>query len=173
MSDRISIQHLTDDELQGVAEGTLRGPQRFEALEHCAACEQCGEDLALYTALCERLDGLEDPAVPEDFTVAVLQRADERAELIAQRRQMVLAAIPAAALALFAVIGWVVSMPVGNLVSTAVELVDVAGRVVDVVGPVISAARLQLFLASLAFTAFIAFALFRAVRTTATVPARP
>src|SRR5207302_1514908 len=64
----MSMSHLTDTQLQGLADGTLRGPEGMAAREHCEGCSACDAELSLYTALAGRLSLLQDPLPPADFT---------------------------------------------------------------------------------------------------------
>src|SRR5437868_5876117 len=104
------IRHLDDAQIQGLADGTLRGPEGMSAREHCDACELCGPELAVYSRLAQRLSLLEDPPVPADFTAQVLAAVDARALAQEQRRHTLFAAIPAALLALAAIFGWAFSI---------------------------------------------------------------
>src|SRR2546427_9835751 len=110
------MSHLTDTQLQSLADGTLRGPEGLAAREHCEACAGCGASLTLYSALVGRLSALKDPEPPADFTATVLAAAEVREAHLATRRHTLLAAIPALALALCAVIGSAVN-PRANRVS--------------------------------------------------------
>jgi hypothetical protein len=63
--------HLSDDELQAIAEGTSAGP-KLEA--HLAGCEQCLGEVERYARLADSLAHLEQPLPPADFTANVLAR---------------------------------------------------------------------------------------------------
>src|SRR2546429_9021482 len=67
------VVHLTEDQIQGLADSTLRGPEGMAAREHADTCEECGAELAMYGALVQRLATLQDPMPPADFTSGVLE----------------------------------------------------------------------------------------------------
>src|ERR1700730_5128016 len=48
---QIQTAHLDDTTLQGLADGSLRGPEGFEAREHCEACAACAAELGAPAAL--------------------------------------------------------------------------------------------------------------------------
>ena len=56
------MTHLTETQLQGLADGTLRGPEGMAAREHCEACAECSKELSLYSALSTRLSELASQA---------------------------------------------------------------------------------------------------------------
>ena len=89
------LVHLTEEQIQGLADGTLRGPEGMDAREHVDACDDCAAELAMYGSLVQRLATLQDPMIPADFTEGVLEAVDHREHALAQRRHTVLAAIPA------------------------------------------------------------------------------
>lgn len=156
--------HLDDSALQSLADGTLRGPQGFEAHEHCDACAECAASLSAWSALTTQLSALHDPEVPADFTATVLAAVDARERQLAQRRHTWLAALPAAALALFAVVGWMLSAAPAAHVDGLVEGVTVFRHVFGALVPVFDVARLPLGLAAFALTAAILFVLVRTLR---------
>src|SRR4051812_28044498 len=123
----MSVSHLTDLQLQGVADGTLRGPEGLAAREHCDTCAQCGGELSIYTALSTRLSALVDPLPPKDFTATVLAAVEARELQLPPRRHTLLAALPAAALALFAVVGWAFSLQIGKLLDGITTLRTLVG----------------------------------------------
>ncbi len=157
--------HLEDGALQGLADGTLRGPQGFAAHAHCDACVECAASLAAYSALATQLSALHDPAVPPDFTTAVLAAVDARELELAQRRHTWFAALPAAALALFAIVGWMLSAAPATHVDRLVEGVTVVRHLFGALAPVFDAARLPLGLSAFALTVAILFVLLRTLRT--------
>ena len=157
--------HLDDGALQSLADGTLRGPAGFEAHEHCDACAECAAALSGYATLATRLSALHDPEVPADFTATVLIAVDARELQLTQRRHTWLAALPAVALALFAVVGWMLSAAPAAHVDGLVEGVTVVRHVFGVLVPVFDAARLPLGLAAFALTAAILFVLLRTLRS--------
>jgi anti-sigma factor RsiW len=110
------MNHLTDNQLQSLADGTLRGPEGLAAREHCDACAGCGAELSLYSALTARLSALKDPEPPADFTATVLATVEVREAQLVTRRHTLLAAIPAFALALFAIVGWALNAQVNHLI---------------------------------------------------------
>ncbi len=68
------MTHLTDTQLQGLADGTLRGPEGMAAREHCEDCGGCGAELALYAALAGKLSALRDPDGKVEVTDALTRR---------------------------------------------------------------------------------------------------
>ncbi len=158
------MNHLDDSALQSLADGTMRGPQRFAAHEHCDACAECAAILAGYAALTTKLSALHDPEVPADFTATVLAAVDARELQLTQRRHTWLAAFSAVSLALFAVVGWMLSAAPAAHVDGLVEGVTVVRHVYGALVPVFGAARLPLGLAAFALTAAILFVLLRTLR---------
>ena len=156
--------HLTEEQIQGLADGTLRGPEGLEAREHVDACDECAAELSMYGALVQRLTSLEDPALPPDFTTNVLQAVEKREHALVQRRHTVLAAIPAAAVGLFAILGWALSAAPSAHVDRFLEAWTVGRHVISAVAPVLEAARLPIGLGAFLFCAAILFVLTRALR---------
>ena len=156
------MSHLGDEQLQGLADGTLRGPEGLAAREHCEACSACGQELAIYASLAGRLSTLRDPAPPSDFTATVLAAVAAREAHLVTRRHTLLAAIPACALALFAIIGWGLSLT-GN-VDKLLDSIYVLRTVVGVIGPVFVAVRLPLGIGAFFFLAAVLTALSRTLR---------
>ena len=154
------MSHLTDTQLQSLADGTLRGPEGLAAREHCDACAECGAELALWSALVGKLSALKDPAPPVDFTATVLAAVEVREAQLEQRRHTLLAALPAAALAVFAVVGWIFSLQIGKVL----EGIGTARIVIGVMGPVLSAVRLPLGIAAFVLCAAVLTALSRTLR---------
>jgi anti-sigma factor RsiW len=101
--------HLSEQQIQSLADGTLRGPEGFAAREHCDSCTACAADLAAFTSLVKGLDSLVDPQVPPDFTASVLQAVSVREAALVQRRHTWYAALPAMAVAAVAMVGWALS----------------------------------------------------------------
>ena len=161
---QMQTAHLDDTTLQGLADGSLRGPEGFAAREHCESCAACAAELEAYAALSASLSALVDPALPSDFTVSVLAAATEREEQLAARRQHLLAAIPAAALSIFAVVGWGLSAGLVQRVNEIITGVALVRQVADVAAPVVEAARLPIALGALLLCASIATVLVRALR---------
>ena len=158
----MSPSHLTDAQIQGLADGTLRGPEGLAAREHCEDCVECGPELSLYTALATRLSALRDPAPPSDFTALVLAQASLREAQHAARRQTVLAAIPAVALAMVAIVGWGLSTALQ--VDKLIESVTFLRTVFGVLGPVFAATRIYLGAGAFVFLAVVLTALSRTLR---------
>jgi len=154
------MSHLTDTQLQSLADGTLRGPEGLAARDHCEACPGCTTGLALYSALVGRLSALKDPEPPADFTATVLAAVEVREAQLVTRRHTLLAAIPAFALALFAIIGWALNAQVNRLI----DGVSVARTVWVAVGPVFAAIRLPLGIGAFLFLAVVLTALSRTLK---------
>ncbi|MCA1827029.1 MAG: hypothetical protein ABR567_22025 [Myxococcales bacterium] len=154
------MSHLTDSQLQGLADGTLRGPEGLAAREHCEGCAECGSELAIYTSLSTQLSGLRDAQPPLDFTATVLAAVEVREAHLASRRHTVLAALPAAALAVFAVVGWAFSLQIGKIVDDFAT----ARTVIGVLGPVFTALRLPLGIGAFVLFAIVLTALSRTLR---------
>ncbi len=152
--------HLTDTQLQSVADGTLRGPEGLAAREHCDGCVECGAELAMYAALVGKLSLLRDAEPPMDFTATVLAAVEVREAQLIQRRHTLLAALPAAALAVFAVVGWAFSLQIGKLL----DGIGTARIVIGVMGPVLQAIRLPLGIAAFVVFVVVLTALSRTLR---------
>ena len=161
------MSHLTDAQLQGVSDGTLRGPEGLSAREHCDACDDCGSELMLYSALAGRLSALQDPMPPRDFTATVLAAVEVRETQLLQRRHTLLAALPAAALALIAIVGWAWSAGPAAHVDRLVESATELRHVIGVHGPVIEATRVPLALGAFLVLALVLAALSRTLRPAA------
>src|SRR5207249_2428891 len=140
----MSAFHLSEEQIQGLADGNLRGPEGFAAREHADQCDECAGEMAMYAALVDRLSTLSDPPVPADFTVDVLQAVDHRERALQQRRQTLVAAIPAALIGLFAIFGWALSAAPTAHVDRFIEALTVARHVLAAAGPVLEATRLPL-----------------------------
>ena len=158
------MSHLDDTQLQSVADGTLRGPEGLAAREHCDGCAECGAELVLYSALSNRLSALQDPLPPLDFTATVLAASSVRETQLMQRRHTLLAALPAAALALFAIVGWALSAGPAVHIDNLVEGATVLRHVFGVLGPVIEATRVPLALGAFLFLTLVLAALSRTLR---------
>jgi anti-sigma factor RsiW len=154
------MNHLTDNQLQSLADGTLRGPEGLAARDHCESCEQCGSELSLYSALTTRLSALKDPEVPADFTATVLAAVEVREAQLVTRRHTLLAAIPALALALFAIVGWALNAQVNHLI----DGVTAARTVWGAMAPVFAAIRLPLGIGAFVFLAVVLTALSRTLK---------
>ncbi len=156
--------HLSEEQIQGLADGTLRGPEGMAAREHAGSCAECGAELSMYGALVHRLAALQDPVLPPDFTSGVLQAVEHREHALAQCRHTVLAAIPAAAVGIFAILGWALSAAPTAHVNGFLEMWTVGRHVVSAAAPVLEAARLPLGLGAFVFAAAILLVLIRALR---------
>ena len=156
------MSHLTDTQLQGLADGTLRGPEGLSAREHCDACAGCGSELAIYSSLSTQLSALKDPPPPIDFTATVMAAVQVREAHLTSRRHTLLAALPAAALAIFAVVGWAFSIQIGHLVDGFAT----ARTVIGVLTPVYAAIRLPLGIGAFVVFAIVLIALSRTLRPT-------
>ena len=139
-----SAAHLDEARLQQLAEGSLRGPEGLAARAHCDGCDDCRAGLDSYTALTRALDGMLDPAPPEDFTLQVLLAVDTREAQLEARRHIKLAAIPAALVAVVAVVGWAFSAGPVQRLDELVRGVTILRELLEVVAPVVQAARLPL-----------------------------
>ena len=156
--------HLDDARLQALADGTLRGPEGLAARAHCDLCPDCAAEVQGYAALTLSLSGLRDPAPPPDFTLQVLLLAEEREQKLEARRHIRLAAIPAALVAVVAVVGWVFSVRPGQRIDQLVQSVTVLREVYELVGPLVYAARVPLALGAVCAVAVIGMLLRGALR---------
>jgi anti-sigma factor RsiW len=156
------MNHLTDIQLQSLADGTLRGPEGMAAREHCDGCVECATTVTLYSALDARLSALRDPEPPADFTGTVLAAVQLREAHLAARRHTLIAAIPAFALAIFAIVGWGLSTAVH--VDKLIEGVTVLRMVWGVVGPVFVATRIPLGIGAFVFLAAVLTLLSRTLK---------
>jgi anti-sigma factor RsiW len=159
-----AVRHLDDARLQGLADGTLRGPEGLAAREHCEVCPDCAAEVQAYAALAESLSALRDPLPPPDFTLQVLMAAEERERQLESRRHIRLAAIPAGLVAIVAVVGWAVSVRPGQRIEQLVQSVTVLREVYEMVGPVVFAARVPLALGAIAAVCVIGLLLRGALR---------
>ncbi len=154
------MSHLTDAQIQSLADGTLRGPEGLAAREHCESCAQCGQELSLYSALTVRLSALTDPEPPAEFTATVLAAVQVREAQLVTRRHTLLASVPAFALALFAIVGWALNAQVNRLIDSFA----LARTVWVAVGPVFAAVRVPLGIGAFLFLAVVMTALSRTLR---------
>jgi anti-sigma factor RsiW len=158
------LVHLTEEQIQGLADGTLRGPEGMAAREHADCCEECGAELAMYGALVQRLATLQDPPLPADFTTGVLEAVEHRQHALVQRRHTVLAAIPAGLVGVLAILGWALSAAPTVHVDRFLEVWTVGRHIVSAALPVLEAARLPLGLGAFLFAAAVLLVLARALR---------
>jgi anti-sigma factor RsiW len=154
------MNHLTETQIQSLADGTLRGPEGLAAREHCDGCPVCGADLAIYSTLAGRLSALQDPAPPTDFTATVLARVEAREAQLVARRHTILAAIPAFALALFAIVGFLLNAQVNRLL----DGFSIARTVWVAMAPVFTAVRVPLGIGAFLFLAMVLTALSRTLK---------
>jgi anti-sigma factor RsiW len=154
------MSHLTDTQLQSLADGTLRGPEGLAAREHCDACAECGAELTLYAALNGQLATLRDPEPPADFTATVLAAVETREAHLVTRRHTLIAAIPAFALALLAIVGWTLNARVGQLL----EGLSFVRTLWGTLGPVFEAVRVPLGIGAFLFFALVLTALSRTLK---------
>jgi anti-sigma factor RsiW len=156
------VTHLVDAQIQGLADGSLRGPEGFSAREHCESCGECGAELALYSALNGQLATLHDPPPPMDFTASVLAAVSVREAQLTSRRHTLLAALPAAAIAIVAIVGWGFSTALH--VDKLLESFAIARTIFGVLGPVIAATRVYLGVGAFVFLALVLTALSRTLK---------
>ena len=154
------MNHLTETQIQSLADGTQRGPEGLAAREHCDGCPGCGAELSLYSALAGRLAALQDPALPADFTATVLAAVEAREAQLVTRRHTILAAIPAFAMALFAIVGFLLSAPVNGLL----DGVSIARTIWVAMAPVFTAVRVPLGIGAFLFLAMVLTALSRTLK---------
>jgi len=162
--------HLSEQQIQGLADGTLRGPEGFAAREHCDACAACAAETQAFGALVKNLDILVDPPVPADFTASVLQAVSVREAALVQRRHTWYAAVPAMAVAAFAMVGWALSaaptVHVDRLIATWTTMRHVAAAA----SPVLQTLRLPLGIGAFLFAVAVLFLLARAIRSNVSGP---
>jgi len=162
--------HLSEEQIQGLADGTLRGPEGFAAREHCDSCAACAAEVAAFSALAKSLDTLVDPPVPADFTASVLQAVSVREAALVQRRHTWYAAVPAVAVAAFAIVGWALSaaptVHVDRLIGTWTTMRHVAAAA----SPVLQTLRLPLGIGAFLFAVAVLFLLSRTIRSNVSGP---
>ena len=94
----------------------------------------------------------------------MLVAVEKREHHLLQRRHTLLAAIPAAAVGIIAILGWVLSAAPSVHVDQLLEVWTVGRHVVSAVIPVVEAARLPIALGAFVFCAAILFVLARTLR---------
>src|SRR2546425_571456 len=141
-------------------DGTLRGPGGRLAREPRGPGAGRGPCRPLYPALAGPLPALKDPDPPAASPATVLAALEVREAPLVPRRHTLLAAIPALALALFAIVGWALNTQVNRLI----EGVSVARTVWVAVGPVFTAIRLPLGIGAFLFLAVVLTALSRTLK---------
>src|SRR5262249_14685907 len=110
------MSHPTHTHPQSPADGTLRGPEGLAPRGHCQGGAGGGAGLALYSALHGKHSRPCAREPPADFTATVLAAVQVREAQRVTRRHTLLAAIPAFALALFAIVGWALNTQVNQLI---------------------------------------------------------
>jgi anti-sigma factor RsiW len=166
----IAKVHLSEEQIQGLADGTLRGPEGFAAREHCDACPACASELAAFSALVANLDTLVDPPVPADFTATVLQAVSVREAALVQRRHTWYAAVPALAVACFAMVGWALSAAPTVHVDRLIGTWTAMRHVTAAASPVLMTLRLPLGIGAFVFAVAILFLLARTIRSNVSGP---
>jgi anti-sigma factor RsiW len=156
--------HLSEEQIQGLADGTLRGPEGFAAREHADQCDDCTAELAMFSALTNRLNALADPPVPVDFTSSVLSAVEARERMLLAKRHTVLAAIPAGLVGVIAVVGWALSAAPSVHIDRFLEAWSVGRLVVSAATPVLQTLRIPIGLGAFAFAAAVIAVLTRALR---------
>jgi hypothetical protein len=124
--------HLTEEERQGLADGSLPPDQRAEPEAHVAECAECAGDVARLQTLMARLPQLPDPSHAElDALWPAIRSRIERGKVVSlgggpearrpwrRARQAVLVAGAAAALVLAFTLGRETRQPVNVVVTPA------------------------------------------------------
>lgn len=74
-----NTQHLSEDERQSMADGTLSGPEQVRARAHLQLCDDCARDVARLEALLAHARSTPDPtAATDELWPAIRARIDER-----------------------------------------------------------------------------------------------
>ncbi len=142
---------LTEAALQGLADGTVRGPERYLADQHLAECDRCSTELAAFSILSARLSALKDPPLPHDFTAAVLAAVELREHVRDARHRALLSALPALLIAIGVLFAWAFAAQPAERVRDLVVGATVFQRVCEATFSVLQAARLPLGAAALVF----------------------
>ncbi len=156
--------HLDDEQLQSLAEGSLRGPAGLAAREHCDTCAECADSLETYRALCGRLDALTDPPAPAEFTSQLLELISAQDEQLAAQRHIYLAAIPALLVAALAVLGWSWSIAPGQRLNALVRDLALCRQLLAVAQPALETMRVPLAMGALLACAAVGVLLVRTLR---------
>lgn len=156
--------HPAEAALQGVADGSLRGPEGMAVRAHCDACVPCGAELATLEQLIETLALLRDPPAPDDFVPCVLEAVGVRELQLAGRRHIALATIPAFLLGVVALLGWTFSEGVVQRLNDLRDSLLVARTAFEVIGPVLEVTRLPIAGGALLAACAIVYALSRTLR---------
>ena len=144
---------LTDGALQAAADGTLRGPELFLARQHIDECPRCSAELVVYQGLLQQLSALQPPAVPPEFTSAVIATIELRERTRDEKHRALLAALPAALIALAVLFVWAFSGNTGARIRDLVVGATVLQRVAEAVLSVLRVARLPIGISALLCTA--------------------
>ena len=142
---------LTETAIQGLADGTLRGPARMLADEHLMVCARCSAELAIFEGLVGRLNQLTDPPLPAEFTAGVIAAVQLREHVRDERQRAVLAALPAALIAISVLLFWAFSQGPAERVRDLIVGATVAQRVAEASIAVLTAIRVPLALSALVF----------------------
>ena len=74
--------HLTEEERQGLADGSLQGERRAVAESHLAECADCASDVARLHALMTRLQELPEPRAELDALWPAIRSRIERGKVV-------------------------------------------------------------------------------------------
>ena len=155
---------LTEAGIQGLADGSLRGPERMMADEHLMTCPRCSAELAIYEGLVERLNLLADPPLPAGFTEGVLAAVQVHEQVRDDKHKAVLASLPAALLSIGILFFWAFGQ--GSSASRIRDLIVGATlfrRVAEASLSVLQAVRVPLALSALVFLVAVLALLSRAL----------
>jgi anti-sigma factor RsiW len=157
--------HLTEAQAQRFLDRALEPATDLGVAEHATSCAECGALVESFRALDEALAGLPLPELPADFTAQVMARIDGADRAAARERRW---AFGLAATVLLVAGAGVLAGGAGGLggvVSSLADQLEPAGRAIRVAAGVlpglISALRLQLLLATTAFSLPIIYGLSR------------
>lgn len=142
---------LTETAIQGLADGTLRGPERMLADDHLSCCPRCSAELAIYEGLIGKLNLLADPPLPAGFTAGVIAAVQLREQVRDEQHRSVLAALPAALIAIGLLLFWAFSQGPAQRIRDLVVGATLAQRVVEASLSVLEAVRVPLALSALVF----------------------
>jgi hypothetical protein len=157
--------HPDDALLQGVADGSLRGPDGMAVRAHCDACPSCAAVRAAYERLLSSLESLRDPAPPRELLSLVLEATDAVDARRAETRQLLWSGVPALLVACLALCGWVSSAQFPACLADWVHTLIALRQILGWTAPVLAAARLPLALGSLAMVVLCGLAMRAAVRS--------
>jgi anti-sigma factor RsiW len=154
---------LTETAIQGLADGTLRGPERMLADEHLMICPRCSAELAIYEGLVERLNRLADPPLPPEFTASVMAAVEHQEKVRDDKHRAVLAALPAALIAIAVLIFWAFGLNPTQRIRDVIVGATVAERVGEIALAVLQAVRVPLALGAMACLVAVLVAMSRAM----------